>query len=178
MHIMKEKTVCFTGHRPEKLPDRGAESSPRTRIIKSLLYNAILECVFDGCDTFITGMQRGVDLWAGEIIMELMPKYSLKLIAVYPYRDHGSNFRGKDKWILGRIAESATETIIISEKYTPACLHMRNKFMVDNSSRIIAVIDKMNSGTGKTLKYAQQCGLTADIISPDPEKDIDQLTLF
>ncbi|MGN0642247.1 MAG: SLOG family protein [Huintestinicola sp.] len=179
MDIQQKKSVCFTGHRPEKLPDKGAPSSQVTKIIKSMLYKSILNSVSEGYDTFFTGMQRGIDLWAGEIVLELMQSYKLNIVAVYPYRNHGSGFKGYDKWILGRITEAAAEKIVVSENYTPDCMKRRNRLMVDNSSKIIAVIDSYSSGTGSTLSYARSKGLETDVIDLGrviPE--IGQLTLF
>ena len=57
MDIIREKTACFTGHRPEKLPG-GSSDSPEAKVIKSMLYTEITAAVNDGYDTFITGMQR------------------------------------------------------------------------------------------------------------------------
>lgn len=56
--------VCFTGHRPEKL----------TRHEKSItkgLENEIRQAVADGLNVFITGMARGVDIWAAQIVLML-----------------------------------------------------------------------------------------------------------
>lgn len=179
MEIIREKTVCFTGHRPEKLPGSGIPSAGETRIIKSMLYNEICTAADDGYDTFITGMQRGIDLWAGEAVLELAVKRDLRLIAALPYRNLGSTFKGQDKWTYGRILDNADNIIIISESYCAGCMNKRNRFMVDNASRLIAVIGSEKSGTGQTLRYAQKHNLDIHSIYlnelfPDP----DQLSLL
>ena len=61
--IIREYTACFTGHRPEKMGRSEQE-------VKALLNRDIDRAVGDGFDTFITGMARGVDLWAAELIVE------------------------------------------------------------------------------------------------------------
>lgn len=167
MDIIRNRTVCFTGHRPEKLPDGGRISSPKIKIIKSMLYSEIIKAADDGFDTFVTGMQRGIDLWAGEAVMSVAAQRGLRLIAVLPYRDFGKNFKGADKWLFGRIMDSAEEVVIISESYTPSCMAMRNRFMADNSARIIAVIGSEKSGTGQTLRYAAKQGLQIREINLD-----------
>ena len=56
--------VCFTGHRPEKL----------TRfewLIKKDLEKEIKKAIDDGLTVFISGMARGVDIWAAEIVLKL-----------------------------------------------------------------------------------------------------------
>lgn len=75
----RKKRVCFTGHRPEKLND-----SEET--IKKELRAEILNSINEGFNVFISGMARGVDIWAAEIIIELKNKgYDLKLICAIPY---------------------------------------------------------------------------------------------
>ena len=71
--------VCFTGHRPEKLtcPDRA---------IKKDLEKEIRQAVADGLNVFITGMARGVDIWAAQIVLMLRDEgYDVKLMCACPY---------------------------------------------------------------------------------------------
>ena len=62
--MLESKRCCFTGYRPEKLdmPERA---------VKKLFESAIKQAVEEGFYTFITGMARGVDMWAGEIVLKL-----------------------------------------------------------------------------------------------------------
>lgn len=170
MKISKSTAVCFTGHRPEKLPDGGSRNSQKTRAIKSMLYHQISEALKDGYDTFITGMQRGIDLWAGEAVLDIMStaKTPIKLIAVLPCKGFGSGFAGEEKFVFGRILEKAADIITVSGSYTRDCMLARNRFMVDNSSRLIAVMNSgcENTGTGYTLRYAGSCGLQIRLIDP------------
>ena len=178
MDIIRKKTLCFTGHRPEKLPGNG-DNSGEFRIIKSMLYKEIIAAIDDGYDTFITGMQRGIDLWAGEIVLSLAAEKPLKIVAALPYRKFGDSFKGADKWAFGRIMSAASGTVILSEEYTRSCMQQRNRFMVDSSSRLIAVIGSERSGTGQTLSYAVWQGLEIrriDLNALFPDKN--QLTLL
>ena len=54
---------CFTGHRPEKI------GIPEETVI-ALLDKAISEAIRSGYSTFISGMARGVDIWAAEIVFK------------------------------------------------------------------------------------------------------------
>ncbi len=161
----KNKTVCFSGHRPEKLPDGGDDRSPLIRMLKSLLYKEVIDCVECGCSTFITGLARGVDLWAGEIVMELKARGEpIRLVAAVPYRDHGVKFCGKDKFVLGNILLKADETVYVSEQYSRDCMRLRNEYMVDRSGKLIAVVSDYRSGTGQTIRYARKQGIDVKII--------------
>ncbi|MDE5577532.1 MAG: DUF1273 domain-containing protein [Oscillospiraceae bacterium] len=160
------KTVCFSGHRPEKLPDEGSDRSQVIRTLKSILYKEIIDSAENGCTTFITGLARGVDLWAGEMIMELKAKgMPLKLVAAAPYKAHGNSFKGRDKFILGNILLKADEVVYVSENYTRECMRLRNEYMVNRSDKLIAVVSDYRSGTGQTIRYAERCRIEVKIIN-------------
>ncbi|MFR6448175.1 MAG: hypothetical protein ACLUO6_12150 [Ruminococcus sp.] len=69
---------CFTGHRPEKL-------SLSENEVKHLLEKAIDNAIADGYVTFITGMAKGTDIWAAEIVLEKKSGMTLCASSV-PYR--------------------------------------------------------------------------------------------
>lgn len=56
--------ACFTGHRPEKL------RQPESVVVRGL-EAAIKDAISDGKNVFISGMTRGVDIWAAEIVLRL-----------------------------------------------------------------------------------------------------------
>ena len=59
---MRLHRCCFTGHRPEKLRRSGQD-------IRIELESEIRKAIQDGYITFISGMARGVDIWAAEIVL-------------------------------------------------------------------------------------------------------------
>ena len=69
-----EKTCCFTGHRPDKLPWGEEESDPRCLRLKEAVARAVEDAYVSGVRRFITGMARGVDLYCAETVLELREK--------------------------------------------------------------------------------------------------------
>ena len=87
---LRKHRCCFTGHRPEKL------HKPEEQIKKDLEV-AILQAVDDGFVTFISGMARGVDIWAAEIVLRLRESNPvIHLVAASPYR--GFEIRWSADW--------------------------------------------------------------------------------
>ena len=87
---LQSRWCCFTGHRPEKLKRSEEE-------IKKDLEESILKTVCDGYTTFITGMARGVDIWAGQIVLRLRqhnPELRLIVALLYP----GCDTRWTTNW--------------------------------------------------------------------------------
>ena len=75
----RKHRVCFTGHRPEKL------DMPEGKV-KSALLREIMKAIEDGFNVFISGMARGVDMLATEIVLELKEEHpDIKLIAAVPF---------------------------------------------------------------------------------------------
>ena len=116
---------CFTGHRPEKLflVDR--------EIIKEL-EREIKAAIERGYTTFISGMARGVDIWAAEI------RWS---------QDWQKRYK--------KIIKKSDYVKYVSPEYSPACFQIRNEYMVNHSNLLIAVYNGEAGGTRNTLKYAK-----------------------
>lgn len=51
----------------------------------------------------------------------------------------------------------------ICERYSKQCFQIRNVFMVDNSSRVIAAYNGESGGTKNTISYANRNGV--DVIN-------------
>jgi uncharacterized phage-like protein YoqJ len=162
---MKEKTVCFTGHRPEKLPGGGKGSTPLLQMLKSMLYYQIYSSAEEGYEYFISGLARGVDLWAAEYVLDIKKKFpDIKLICAKPFPSHGSNFKGADLYSLENVLSKADEVVCVSPEYSFDCYKKRNYYMVDRSSKLIAMVNNYKSGTGQTISYAKKQGLLMSVI--------------
>ena len=149
---------AFTGHRPERI--RGLEAD-----IIAGLRKEILTAIEDGYTTFITGCSRGVDLWAATIVLELRrTNKSLRLICAVPFG--GFESKWPPDWIkhYKMVRRQADWVEVICPEYTPDAYQKRNMWMVNRSSRLIAVWDGLPSGTKNTVDYANSCGIPVAII--------------
>lgn len=155
---LRARRCCFTGHRPEKLKRPEGE-------IKNCLEKAILKAVDDGFTTFITGMARGVDIWAGQIVLRLRQSNpDIRLIAALPYPDCESRWSVKWKKQYAEVLSAADLVECISDEYSMASFQKRDEWMVDQSSRVIAVYDGVPGGTKNTIDYAEKCGVEVEYI--------------
>lgn len=141
---------CFTGHRPEKL------FYPQEEIQKALKLE-IQAAIAAGSTVFISGVSRGVDLWAGEqIIKEKEKNPDLKLICAVPFL--GFETAWESSWIAlyNQVVAKADFMKIFFPSYNPTAFQMRNHWMVDRCKRIIAVYNGSCGGTANTLAYARR----------------------
>ncbi len=145
--------VCFTGHRPEKL------KQPESVIVKAL-ETAIKEAIADGKNVFISGMARGVDIWAAEIVLRLRNEgQNLKLICASPYDGFERGWSHDWQQRYNAVLRSADLVRFIGPGYSRACFQIRNEWMVDHSALVIAVFNGQPGGTKNTIDYARQKGI-------------------
>lgn len=145
---MRMHRCCFTGHRPQKLRRTKEE-------IQADLENAIRQAITDGYTTFITGMAYGVDIWAGQIVVRLRKRNpALHLIAAIPFRGFEDRWSSDWKRAYQELLEQADLVKYICPGYNAGAYQRRNEWMVDHSSRVIAVFNGEPSGTKNTIDYA------------------------
>ena len=145
---LRKHRCCFTGHRPEKL-------NASEDLIVAALEKEILLAIESGFTTFISGMARGVDIWAAEIVLKLRDSgLDIKLICASPYPGFENNWSENWKQRYLHIMRRTNLIRFISKHYSRSCFQMRNQWMVDHSSRIIAVYNGSVGGTKNTIDYA------------------------
>ena len=145
---MRLHRCCFTGHRPEKL--RRSE-----REIRIELENEIRRAIQDGYITFITGMARGVDIWAAEIVLQFKREgYPMHLICACPFPGFEDSWSVEWQSRYRTVLERADLVRYISPRYGRTCFQKRNEWMVNHSSRVIVVFNGQPSGTKNTINYA------------------------
>lgn len=144
--INKARTVAVTGHRI--LPEN---------FNKDKLKDLFLQVIEKEFDTFLIGMALGFDTVCFNMLEEIKEKNkNIKLIACVPCIGQADKFNKEQKEEYQRMLSVADEKIILSEKYTPYCMHKRNQFMVDNASVLIAFVNRNFGGSYKTVTYAQK----------------------
>ena len=150
--------VCFTGHRPEKL----------TRfewLIKRDLEKQIRQAVADGMNVFISGMARGVDIWAAEIVLKLRDAgQPVKLMCACPYDGFEQSWSKEWQERYSAILAAADYVKYVCPAYSRSCFQIRNEWMVNHSARVIAVFNNQPSGTMNTIEYAIRQNVPVEFI--------------
>ena len=151
---MNYNTTCMiTGHRD--LPQEN------TAFIVEQLRHEVLDAIEAGYDHFLSGFARGADLLFARVVSEYKGVYPITLGAALPYRDR---VRTKDE-MFHRLLKACDSVAVVSEDYSPACFAKRNQWMVQQSSRVIAVYDgREKGGTAATLRAAKSLGREIHVI--------------
>ena len=151
--VRKELCCAFTGHRPEKL------SMPEYEV-RQLLEEGIINAYNDGYRVFISGAAKGTDLWAADIVLRLREKHKeVKLICAIPFPSRENSRAKPEQDDYSRIVSSADEVVCVCDHYFKGCFQLRNKWMIDRASRLIAVWNGQAGGTKNAVIYAKRSGI-------------------
>lgn len=161
-------TVCFTGHRSQKLPWRFNEEDNRCKVMKVTLRAEIEKAIERGYKTFLCGMALGFDMICAETVIELKNKYSdIKIIGALPCRTQDIKWSVKDKECYRKLLNQLDGIRCIYDEYIGAeCMLERNRYIVNNASLMIALFNGLPGGTKSTIDYAKKQGLEVIIINP------------
>lgn len=148
--IARDKTCCFTGHRPEKL-QRSHEDC-----IASLC-KAIMDAYEAGYRTYISGMARGTDLWAFHCALMLRSLYpEVRVIAAIPFEGFEKSWDAFDQEMYQILLCQADLAHTVTAARSRCAFQMRNAWMCDLSNRLIALWDGEKGGTANTIAYAKR----------------------
>lgn len=158
---LRKHRCCFTGHRPEKL------KIPEDRLVL-LLEEEIRKAITGGFTTYITGMAKGTDLIAGEIVLRLREQDDrLKLICALPHPGFGLHWGGCWTERFQKVLAAADLVRTICPDFSYAAYQTRNEWMVRHSALVIAVFNGERGGTKNTMDYAQRTGVPCVVIGEE-----------
>jgi uncharacterized phage-like protein YoqJ len=152
MIVPVDTTACFTGHRPDVLGGYD-KNAVMNLLVRSFLREAVEESLAVGYTDFVSGGALGVDQWAADIVLDYP---EARLVIALPFADYGSNWPESSRDELKRQCSRAHLVHVVCEGgYETYKNHVRNVWMVDNSSRVIAVWNGSgDGGTASCVRYA------------------------
>ena len=149
---MKEKTVCFTGHRTIPMLKKWK--------IEKKLKDTLETLIEEGYCYFGAGGALGFDTIAAQMVLNLKKKHpEIKLILVLPCKNQTRGWDEKDISVYESIMGQADKVVYTQEHYDRGCMFKRNRHLVDNSSVCVAYLTEDKGGTAYTVSYANQKGV-------------------
>lgn len=149
---MNMTTCCFTGHRVIPFGKRTALAAILDRRIAAL---------FDvGFTEFRAGGALGFDMLAAERVLLFRESHPACHLHLYlPCRDQDKGWSAHDRAALAELIERADTVTYVRERYSPECMHARNRALVDGSDLCLAYLTANRGGTLYTASYALKQGV-------------------
>lgn len=177
-----KKSLCFTGHRPNKLFGYDWHTEKNKKLMNLLFKNIIYNIKNNNVNTFISGGALGIDMMSFYIVNYIKNKHNIRLknILALPFKNQGIKWNDTDIKKLNYYKKIADEVIFVDEcelikynnnlngygNYHISKMQKRNEFMVDLSDIVLAVWNGSKSGTKNCIDYANKNNKILKIIDP------------
>ncbi|MDD3253042.1 MAG: SLOG family protein [Lachnospiraceae bacterium] len=178
---MDYNTTCaFTGHRPSKFSFGYDEEHPDCIRLKELMQQEIVFLMEHGVTTFISGMALGVDIWGAELVLAQKEKHpQIQLIAAIPCETQANKWSVEQRERYFDLLAQCDDTVYISNHYSPACMFLRNRWMVDHAKYLLAVYNgEKKGGAAYTVDYARKRHCHVIQINPEKQTIIPNLVVL
>lgn len=166
--------ISITGHRPNGLPKEygyNLNNEAQTKL-KEYIEATIEECYKYATPneelTLVTGMALGVDTVFWEVAAKLRKSNkNIKIEAAVPFVGQEKKWTHESqKQYKQMLSESDKVTTVSEGGFATYKMMARNRYMVNKSDIVIAVICKETGGTAQCVKYAKEHNKVVIEINP------------
>lgn len=131
------KKCMIIGYLPEE-----EENHPKCIKMREKIREEILKQIEDGCDSFYTGVEMGVEMWSAEIILKLKDEHNLTLISVLADENRADDWSEEHRERYFDYILPNSDTVVYSEYgRTSDSIMKRDKIMLQRSDVVIAIFD-------------------------------------
>ncbi len=118
-------------------------------------------------------MAIGFDLAAAEVALSLRNELpEIEVVAVVPFEGMHKRFPAKQRSLFKRVMSEANKAITLTTHYAPNVYALRNNYLVDNSSAVIAYFTGEKGGTAYTVRRAVKSLANIVNIYNNPQQEL------
>ncbi|MEH6941603.1 DUF1273 domain-containing protein [Bacillus sp. JJ722] len=146
------KVLFVTGYKSFELGIFNNNSN-EANLIKKAIEKRLIQLVDEGLEWVIITGQLGVELWAGEAVLNIQKEYpDLHLAVTTPFLEQESNWNEKNQEYYHYILSQAdfVESISKQKYISPMQFKNRDRFLFDKSDGLLIVYDEEQEGS---IKY-------------------------
>ncbi|MFG6148732.1 SLOG family protein [Halobacillus sp. B23F22_1] len=178
------KTIVVTGYKPMEL-GIFKNDDPKVEIIKTAIKKRLIALIDEGLHWVLISGQMGVELWTGEIILELKEEYDIKLAVLPPFSNQQSRWPDAMQHTYEFIIEQCDfyKEIYEKEYDGPYQFRARDQFFVEHSEGCIMLYDEETPGSPQYFlklikKYKEHHTYELLFITPlDLDETVEEIRL-
>lgn len=150
------KRLLVSGYRSYEL-NIFNKDDPRYQFLKEFIESKLIEYIYDGVEWFIITGNLGIEMWVGEIIIELKNEYpEISLALILPYTSFEQNWNENNQIEFKYLVENADYVDYTSKTdyESPSQLKMNQVFVIKNTDAAFLIYDTLTEESSNTkTKY-------------------------
>lgn len=171
--MKKPKTCGFISYRVSSSTNSSYENQIFSGPLKTLLSNEVESAIKEGYSHFICSFSLGFDTCFVEAVIVLRERYpKIALEAALAYENQADHWSEKDRDKHFRLLAKCDRETFISRNYARNCYLNRNRYIVEQSQRLIAVCDGRFGGAMHAVNWAKARNAEVIVINPATYKVI------
>lgn len=147
---MSKLYLCaITSQRPTRFKFKYQEYMTSCKRLKKRLHDVFAELYRRGVRRFYVGGALGVDLWAGEILLEMRRQeeyQGLEIVLVFPFPGHDERWDPKSRERLRHLKENCDQFVMGSQIVGAQGYRERTAYMIEHADCLVAVYDDEPAG--------------------------------
>lgn len=168
------KNIFVSGYRSYEL-NIFDQKDPKYLYLKKFIKNRLCSYIEEGAEWFIITGQLGIELWAGEIVLELQEENpDIHLGVLLPYTSFGEKWNDTNRNLLEKVTHQANYVNYTSNKdyESPKQLNANQVFTIRNTDGAFLIYDTiMEEAAAGSPKYVY------DLIQKRQENSTYELNL-
>lgn len=147
------RALLISGYRSYELQIY-RENEPKLFFLKQLLTQKLVEKIEAGFQWFVITGQLGVELWTGELVIQLKEEYpDIRLAILTPYENMTSQWNTSNQSLFQKVCSGADYVRSTSQKNyeSPKQLQANQVFIIQNTQGALLLHDTMQPGKTKYL---------------------------
>jgi uncharacterized phage-like protein YoqJ len=143
------KVMAVTGYKSHELGIFD-EKHQGIKYIKRVLEKRLISFIEDGLEWVLISGQLGVELWCGEVVIQLKKQYpQLRLAVLTPFYNQESNWNELKKEQYNQVLLQAdyVDSITKREYENPSQLKLKNQYIIEKSDGLLVIYDDDKPGS-------------------------------
>lgn len=144
------KTITVTGYKPYEMsifkPD-----DPKIAFVKAAIEKRLTSLIEDGLEWVLISGQMGVEMWTGEIVLELQETYNVKIGVIPPFENQESRWPEPiQQSYQALIMEANFHQHLYKGEYKGGFqFKAKNDWFVEKSDGCLILLDEENPGSNR-----------------------------
>ncbi|MBP1949729.1 SLOG family protein [Virgibacillus litoralis] len=170
------KVLAVTGYKPMELnifkPD-----DQRVSFVKAAIEKRLIGFIEEGLEWVLLSGQMGVELWAGEVLLDLKERYDIKLAIIPPFENQESRWPEAIQQVYQELTMNADfyQPLYKGDYKGAYQFKAKNKWLVDKSDACLILLDDEYPGSNRF--FHEEASWTEEeypifVITPSDLEDI------
>lgn len=144
------KVLAVTGYKPMEI-NIFKYDDERIEIIKAAIEKRLIEFIEGGLEWVLISGKMGVELWAGELVLELRERYGVKLAVIPPFENQEERWPESIQQIYQDLTTAANffRPLYKGSYSGPYQYQANNKWLIDKSAGCLMLLDAEFPGSNR-----------------------------